>query len=124
VHDVRLEAIERAAREEDERRLDAEQEAARMRQEADDLQREAEDVVAEAVEAPKPVGFSSRKAWKAEVTDFMKLVKAVAEGKAPLNTLVANDSGLNKLAEAWGGQNPPPGVRFVSREISTTRQRR
>jgi hypothetical protein len=118
------EAIERAAAEEEQQRLDADQAAARMRQEADDLEREAEDVFVELPEIPKPVGFSSRRQWKGEVVDFPKLVKAVAAGAVPINVLTVNESALHRLAEAWGGQNPPPGVRFVSREISTTRQRR
>lgn len=108
----------------------------RAREEAEQRAREAEanqrvaDLHAEQVpvvierEVPKVAGHSVRRTWRAEVVDLKKLVQAVAEGLVPLDCLVPNDSRLNKLAEAWGGQNPPAGVRFVEKEIAMTRSSR
>ena len=107
------------------KRQEAEAEAQRQREEAEATEREAQNVVAVVErEVPKVEGMSVRRTWKAEVVDLEKLVKAVALGVAPLTCLEASESGINKLAVAFGGQNPPAGLIFRSCEISTTRKTR
>lgn len=111
-----------AAEEERERIADDE---ARARQEAEDRQREAENVVAVVTrEAPTSEGASVRKTWKAQVLSLEMLVKAVADGRAPLTCLEASESGCNKLAVAFGGQNPPPGLKFFPAEITVSKRQR
>jgi hypothetical protein len=65
--------------------------------------------------APEPVakveGVTTREYFSAEVIDLMALVKAVAAGKAPLEYLTANQSGLNGVMRATKGQAVIPGVR-------------
>ena len=72
--------------------------------------------------APQAAGVSIRKVWKAEVLDIGKLVKAIADGKAPLVCVEPNESQCNKLAAAFGGQNPPPGLRFYQDEQTSARK--
>jgi F0F1-type ATP synthase membrane subunit b/b' len=72
--------------------------------------------------APQAAGVSVRKVWKAEVLDIGKLVKAIADGKAPLVCVEPNESQCNKLAAAFGGQNPPPGLRFYQDEQTSARK--
>lgn len=63
--------------------------------------------------AHRPAGSQIRKTWKAEVTDFDALVKAVAENAMlPSNLLQVNQSALNALARAVDGKVSVPGVRF------------
>lgn len=59
--------------------------------------------------APKVTGISSRKTYSAKVVNLMDLVKAVAEGKAPLNALQADQSFLNKMAVAFKENFDYPG---------------
>ena len=72
-------------------------------------------VVVPAVAVPMPksedVGFATY--WKAEVTDLMLLVKAVAEGKVPLFYLLANEKALNDSARSAKGALNLPGVKPV-----------
>lgn len=97
-----------------------EREAAEREAEALRIQQEADSVVAiPTKEAPK----GGRRKWKARVTDLQKLVNAVAEGKAPLACLKADESQCNKLAMAFGGVNPPPGLQFYPDETTVTRSR-
>lgn len=72
---------------------------------ADALEQNAETIIAAPVVAPviapvKTSGTSTRKTYKAKVVDLMALVKAVAEGKAPLNVITADQSVLDKMASA------------------------
>ena len=107
------------------KRQEAEADAKLQREEAEVKEREAQNVVVVVErEVPKVEGMSVRRTWKAEVVDLEKLVKAVALGVAPLTCLEASESGCNKIAVAFGGQNPPAGLRFVPVEISTTRKTR
>lgn len=57
-------------------------------------------------------GASSHKVWVADVNNAMDLIKAVAEGKAPANLVVVNDSDLQALAKATKGSMALPGVTF------------
>jgi flagellar biosynthesis GTPase FlhF len=114
---LRIEAEAKRQREE------AKAEAQRQRAEAEAKEREAQNVVVVVEkEVPKVDGMSVRKSWKAEVVDLSSLVKEVAAGRAPLTCLEASESGCNKLAVAFGGCNPPKGLRFYETEISTTRK--
>lgn len=68
---------------------------------------------------PKIEGLSSRNTWKARVkgdpgtpeheANFLLLVKAVAEGKAPMSLLKLNDAALNQLGKAMKTQLNVPG---------------
>ena len=62
---------------------------------------------------PKVSGLSSRKTYSAEVTNLMDLVKAVAEGRAPLKYLVADMKVLNTIAGALKNDFDVPGVKLV-----------
>jgi hypothetical protein len=56
---------------------------------------------------------SLRANWTFRVDDLMELVKAVAEGRAPLNYLCVNDAVLKplvKLKEEQGGIRNVPGL--------------
>ncbi len=72
-------------------------------------------------EMPKAAGVSTRAQWSAEVTDLMTLVKAVAEGKAPLATVMADQTTLNSLARSLKGAMDFPGVRVTSRQVVAAR---
>lgn len=68
-------------------------------------------------------GMTTRTNYKAKVTDFMALVKAVAAGKVQPEALQANDSALDKLAKIQGKEGPMfPGV-AVYGEIVTIGRR-
>lgn len=117
------EAAVKAREEEDARRLE---EAAAL--EAAGEQEAALAVLDEPVNAPPPSplasaapradGVSTREAWHAEVTDLSALVRAVADGKAPLS-LVEASKNLAGWARATKGTTQIPGVRVWStREIA------
>lgn len=76
-------------------------------------------VVAPAVFVPKttPTGFgnATRRTWGAEVTDLMALVKAVAAGTVPIQTLEANTVFLNGQARMLKAALSYPGVRAVEK---------
>lgn len=55
-------------------------------------------------------GVSVRKNWKVKVTDPMKLIRAVAEGKANASLVVPDMQALNKLAKALEKNFDVPGV--------------
>jgi hypothetical protein len=100
-------------------------EAEQARLEAQRLEEEAQAVVAVPIrEAPKTEGISTRKVHKARLLDLGMLVDAVAKGKAPLACLEWNESGCNKLAQAFGGTNPPPGLAFYEDETTVTRRKK
>lgn len=62
---------------------------------------------------PKVSGLSSRKTYSVEVTSLMDLVKAVAEGRAPLKYLTADTKVLNTIAGAMKEDFDVPGVKLV-----------
>jgi hypothetical protein len=64
--------------------------------------------------APKVSGISMRETWSAQVVDLMKLVKAVAEGKAPIQCLSANTIFLNQQSRSMKAALNYPGVKAVS----------
>lgn len=74
------------------------------------------------VAAPeKADGVSYRDQWGAECVDLMALVKAVAEGKAPLYFLQANSTALNTWARNSKGTENVPGVRVTNTPIQVRR---
>lgn len=62
---------------------------------------------------PKVSGLSSRKTYSVEVANLMELVKAVAEGRAPLKYLSADMKVLNTIAGAMKEDFSVPGVKLV-----------
>lgn len=83
-------------------------------EEAQELQAQADTAIfmAPAVAAPAKIsGVSVGETYKAECTDLMALVKAVASGQASIELLEANTKELNKRAKALGREFVVPGVR-------------
>ncbi len=64
----------------------------------------------------KVKGVSSRANWKAEVTDLLKLVKAVSKGQAPINLLTINISAANRYAKVVRDTLEVKGLRFYNDE--------
>lgn len=117
------EEARRKAEEEERRRLQEEQLAAAIEAENQGAAEEevaailAEPVVAPRV-APPPAftpakGVAVRTTWKGECTNLMALVKAVAEGKAPVALLQVNQSALDQMARALKSTFSVPGCRAV-----------
>lgn len=104
------EAAEAAARGDREAQARAEEEARQQAEAAQSAQAEAQAtaVTAEvvsivpAVAAPAKVsGIAGRVTYTAQVDDLLELVKAVAEGKAPVECICANDKFLGAQARAF-----------------------
>ena len=75
----------------------------------------------EVAEPTKAEGVSYREQFSAEVVDLMTLVKAVAEGKAPVCYLTADMTALNGWARSTKGTASIPGVKVVSTTIQARR---
>jgi hypothetical protein len=90
---------------------------------AHELAMQAASVVAPVVAAnvDKAQGISTRQNWKAEVTDKMALVQAVAAGKLPISMLDVNMTSLNAIAKATKGEVEYPGVRFYPETVVSAR---
>lgn len=73
------------------------------------------------VEPPKLAGMSFRTDWKADVTDFQRLVVAVAEGKVPLDALLPNDKVIGQAARALKKNLNWPGVTVRDVEVPVNR---
>lgn len=73
------------------------------------------------VNVPKAEGTSFRDHWTAEVTDFRALVRAAADGEAPLTVLQADQKVLNGMARTHRGELAIPGVRPVCERLSPVR---
>jgi flagellar biosynthesis GTPase FlhF len=72
--------------------------------------------------APKAAGISFRGTWKAEVTDIVQLVTAVAS-RPELTAIVQVDhAALNQLARATKGSMTIPGVRFYEEQNLAARR--
>ena len=120
-------------RREEERKL---QEAARKRAEEEALQQaleaeaagdkqEAEQIIQEPVyvppikvvsEIPKSKESHVRETWSAEGFDLMMTVRAIAGGKAPLQSIKYDDTFLNGQARSYKQNLNIPGVRAVSKK--------
>lgn len=86
------------------------------------LDTQASTVVAPVVPAqPKVSGVSTRENWKAEVTDLMALVKAVAAGDASLTLIQANTTEINKRARALKSEFSVPGIRVYAEQSLAAR---
>ncbi|OGS35277.1 MAG: hypothetical protein A2293_08020 [Elusimicrobia bacterium RIFOXYB2_FULL_49_7] len=125
---ARLEA--KARTEEERKRKELEErarkaEAAGKAAKAEELRQKAEEVHVEAptVQAPSVnvAGQSTREDWYAEVTDMMALVKAIADGKAPLTFIAPDMTVLNKQAKSMKNTWSYPGVAFKSRKVLSAR---
>lgn len=64
--------------------------------------------------APQIKGSSIRDNWKGECVDLMKLVKAVAEGRASINLISANNVAINQQAKATKNTFAIDGIRFYN----------
>ena len=104
------EAVEAAARGDREAQARAEEEARQQAEAAQSAQAEAQAtaVTAEVVSivptvaAPAKVsGIAGRVTYTAQVDDLLELIKAVAEGKAPVECICANDKFLGAQARAF-----------------------
>lgn len=74
------------------------------------------------VNVPKPSVAPSRltagrSVWSAEVVDLMALVKAVADGTAPITFLEANMPSLNAQARAAKQTMNVPGVKAIEKRV-------
>ena len=71
-------------------------------------------VAPKAVEStvPKIGGTVFKDNWVGEVKDLSALVKAVAEGRAPANLIMANEPAINKQAKATKDTFKIDGIRF------------
>lgn len=120
-------------RREEERKL---QEAARKRAEEETLQaaieaeaagdkQEAESIIQEPVyvppirvisEVPKSKESHIRETWSAEGIDLMATVKAIAEGKAPVQSVQYDMTFLNGQARSYKQNLNIPGVRAINKK--------
>lgn len=109
---------------EERERLRREQEEKRLKeaQVLEDLgkAKEAEKILDKriSISKPEPIvdkgGTFTKTLWRAEITDKMALVKAVAEGKVSPNYLEPNMSLLNSVAKTYKENLNIPGVKAVS----------
>ncbi len=76
-----------------------------------------------AATTPKVEGVSYREVYRAEVTDLLTLVKAVAAGQQPITLLQANQSALDGLARALRTAYAVPGTRLVAEKTVVARGR-
>lgn len=82
-------------------RAQAEADAAAMQATAAALTAQVVTVAPTVQAAPKVSGISTRTTYSAQVTDLMELVKAVAEGKAPIEAIQADTKFLGAQARAF-----------------------
>ncbi len=122
---------EEARKAEEERRLqeaiEAEEEAKRNGATVEEAAQEAQAIIEEPVYVPPVVlpkatpklqgGPVYREVWSAQVTDIKALCKAVAEGRASTECVMANMPVLNKMATALKNTMNVPGVTAVSRRV-------
>lgn len=127
--EVRLAEI--ARKEEEERRLQeaiaAEEEAKRKGATTEEAEAEAEAIIEQPVYVPPLVvpkatpklqgGPVYREVWAAEVIDIKALCRAVADGKASPECVMANMPALNRLAVALKATMNIPGVKAYSKRI-------
>mgnify|MGYP001589650164 CR=1 FL=1 len=109
---LRLEALKK---EEDERL------AAALQAEAEGQEEEAQAILETPIIVPPPMvekavpkqaGLAMTTTWKHRVTSLQMLCKAIAEGKAPITCIQANDVFLGQQARAGKGEIKYPGVEF------------
>jgi len=71
--------------------------------------------------AAKVSGITYSNRWKAEVTDLKALIKAIAEGKAPIALVMTNTTALNAVAKSLKNEVMYPGVRVWSERVASSR---
>lgn len=71
---------------------------------------------------PRTATAFSRETWSGEVTNLMELVKAIAEGKAPISLVQANMVAINGVARSLKSSMKYPGIRAVSSKSMTSRR--
>lgn len=69
----------------------------------------------------EPKGLSTRKVWKARVTDKAALIKAALENPAFLNLIEIDEPALDRLAKAMEGRVPLAGVECFQEETLARR---
>lgn len=75
------------------------------------------------VSSPKVSGIARKSTWRGECFDLQALVKAVAEGKAPITLLELNTTALNQMAKAMKETLSIPGCRAVEEKgIASSRR--
>ena len=77
---------------------------------------QAAPVFTQAAAPVRMTGQVAKKTYSAKVTNLMDLVKAVAEGKAPLQALTANESFLNQQARSFREGFAMPGCELQTSE--------
>jgi len=77
--------------------------------------------VAAVAEPVKVEGVSYRSTWSARVVDLAALVKAVAEGRAEIGLVMANETALNGLARALKNSMSVPGVIVEEKKVVNVR---
>ncbi len=125
---IRREEAEKVRQEQIKQEEDAKEEAAVKAEKAGDSEL-AEAIVEEPVyvppakpaEVPKTEGVSYTERWSHEVINLMALVKAVVEGKAPLQALQPNDTFLGNQARAMKTESLYPGVRASAEKTPNIR---
>jgi hypothetical protein len=73
-------------------------------------------VVTQVASAPRIQGKVAKVSYSAKVTNLMDLVRAVAAGKAPIQSLVANESFINAQARAFKDGFSLPGCELQREE--------
>ena len=117
-------AQEIVRKEQEKLRRQADAAAAKGREErAEELRFQADMVPVPIVVSPPPkaAGISLREVWSAEIVDKMKLIKAVAEGRVPMDALQADMKFLNGAARSFKNALGYPGVRAVRTETMAAR---
>jgi hypothetical protein len=114
---------EAAARAQEEARQQAEaSQAAQAEAQAAAMTAEVVTVTPTAAAPAKVVGISGRVNYTAQVDDLMTLVKAVAEGKAPVQCVMADEKFLGAQARAFKKAGPLyPGVTAVAERSLSAR---
>jgi hypothetical protein len=88
------------------------------------LEAPASPIVAPALQPKAQVaGISYSQSWKAECTDIRALVLAVAQGKASITLLEANQVGINQMARALKSEFQVPGIRVWSEKVVSSKSK-
>lgn len=70
----------------------------------------------------RAAGVSTASNWKGQCFSPALLVKAIADGKANINLVSANETAINALARATRGTLQVPGIRFFNEPTVRTRR--
>jgi hypothetical protein len=62
----------------------------------------------------KAAGISTANNWKGECVSLPQLVRAIADSKANIGLVMANETAINQLARATRGTLAVPGIRFFN----------